>query len=68
MTSSIITKYYPLDSVFLNWGSPPLRASKSRKRGEYGSDMLLKSRILANKLFCFFVFEFEVRRGASMND
>jgi len=34
---------------------------------EDDSDILLKSRIMANKLLVF-VFGYEVRRGASIND
>jgi len=38
-------------------------------RGLHGSDIYLKSRIMAKKLlFCSLVFDFEIRRGASVND
>jgi len=36
---------------------------------EHGSDILLKSRIKANKpLICFFLFDFVVKWGASISD
>jgi len=42
-----------------SWGG----VESSQERCEYGCDILLKSRIMVNTLWLFFVLECEVKRG-----